>query len=515
MKYLSSPLISLAKFQLNPEKVAPLTNVVAWLLSFLAFLCTWTFTSSAATPLLQSDGWYFLDEFVSHWLDGHLTLSDFFVQRGASDHSQPIQKLVLLFHTKNFGMDFRIEGLIGVLFGAAFCMAIVSQMARAESQGWRRVLAPLFVTGIFAMGLSINSVGVYTWPLVTLSFSDLLFAALQVIAFLRLGPKGRYVLLAVITFATAMVTDEIAILALIASVLAAFLGGGWRWKACVRPVVSAIIGLALARLALDWLSHVEGTMGVADPLGFQAFLTSLLRPDAWKLVVLPLVNSVAIIDHLQFWWGASADRAMFFIAAIMVLLHGWFWWNVFRMRWAGRGTTEVGFATALMLLSYAFIAGIAYSRVPVFGWDYLNQPRYVVMYQLSCLAILLMAHAKWIDHAGPRKSVSRMFAVVLLVTTIAIQVPTAKLSYGIVPYLSNYWSRAGLYLGDLANDPAVVPDHCPDIFVLCAYDPEHRAHSLQLLKSHQLNVFNYGFQMRNRIYPSMADIPAPEKKKEP
>lgn len=511
---LSARASLLACFQ--PAKVGPVVAFTAWVLSFAAILATWTYASAVATPLVQADAWYFLDVFVSRWLDGHLQFKDFFVQRGASDHAQPIQKLILLFHTKYFDMDFRVEGLIGVLFGAAFCLLVTTQLARVPEMGWRKALAPLFVVGLFAVGLSINSTSIYSWPLVTLSFSDLLFAALQIIAFLRLGAKGRLAWLGVVTFITSLLIDEIAILALIASLIAAWMGAGWHGKRLIRPTVVAAVGLVLARIAIDHLSRAAGVVAPGDPIDVHALLAALGKPDVWKAVVLPLVNSVAMFEHVNVWWGDRTSTAMFAIASIMAALHVWFWWVVLRRRMDGSGTAQVGFAVALMLLSYAFVAGIVLSRVPVFGWDYLNQPRYIVMYQVSCVAIMVLAHAQWIETRTPwGLRFLRAFPVALVVLAVYIQIPTARASWGLVPYISIYWSRAGLYLGDMANDPTAQPMNCPDIFSVCSSSPEQRARMLQLLKSHHLNVFSQGFQLRNRIYPSLDDIPAPEKKKEP
>lgn len=46
-----------------------------------ASINAWLYSAAASGPLLQADAWYFLDVFLSKYLDGSLRVTDLFVQR--------------------------------------------------------------------------------------------------------------------------------------------------------------------------------------------------------------------------------------------------------------------------------------------------------------------------------------------------------------------------------------------------------------------------------------------------
>src|SRR5207342_3336927 len=68
-----------------------------------------------ANPLIGADEWYFVGAIVRKAAEGTLSLGDLFAKRTAYDHSQPLHRLVLLFHYRVFDLDFSIEGIVGVL----------------------------------------------------------------------------------------------------------------------------------------------------------------------------------------------------------------------------------------------------------------------------------------------------------------------------------------------------------------------------------------------------------------
>lgn len=486
-------------------------TITAAIVITAAVLNAWSFSGSVATPLMQADAWYYLDHFIKHWLDGSLSLNDFFTHRSASDHIQPIQRLILLYHTKYFDMDFRIEGLIGVLFGVVFCASVASQLRLpAASFATQRAVTYYFFGAVFAIGLSINSTGIFTWPLVTLSFCDLLLCSLLIISFLRFGSKGALIPIAFTTFAVGLAIDQIAISALVASAIAAYLGSGWSARRLFKPFITASIALIVARVLLAYFS--EGSTITADAsyiVQFSHLIEALGKPDVWKAVTLPLANSVLTLGNIDAFWPTHSGFAIFAIASAMLALHIWFWWTTVARRIGGNGTLQSGFATALMLLSYALLFGVVLWRVPQFGWDYLNQPRYVVTYQLSCLALIVLAHDEWFRDS--RLALPRRALILGLITaSIAVQVPISIKSWSLTPYISSYWSKAAIFLGESAIRPADKPIGCPDIFPICDYDEQHREESLRLLKDNKLNVFSTSFQLRNRLYPSISTVPRPE-----
>ena len=105
-----------------------------------------------------------------------------------------------------------------------------------------------------------------------------------------------------------------------------------------------------------------------------------------SLLGLVLATSLAHVNPILHYFPDDVRRVQSGLAIVALLLHAWFWWRAWRARW----NPAVFHAVALMLLCYAMVAGIIHARVPEFGVAYLNEPRYVAMYLLADVALLLM-----------------------------------------------------------------------------------------------------------------------------
>lgn len=501
---LANPL-SLQRFA---ERLpAGLPNAIVAVIAFAAILNVALYSSFAATPIVQADAWLFLDNFVSHYYSGKLTLADFFVQRGPGDHAQPVQKLILLFHTIYFGMDFRIEGLIGTGFAALLCCIVYLQMDRTAATPLRRALAAALAGSVFALWLSLNANNIYTWSLVTIGFLVQAFACAFLGFFFWACIRNRNFLLLPAAFVLGLVIDEVAIITIAVAAAAAWLTQITRWRPLLAATAFSVVGLIAARTLLSLAADSLGSSSTAFDFG--ASLGRLFSADFWKAAVVPLSSSLIYAEHLQKWFPDRLNAWIGAVAAIGALLHLYFWGNVYRMRRAGHTGHQVALAVALMLLSYALTLGIVVSRVPEYGWDYLYQPRYVVFYQIANVAIVLLMHYRISKPAstgfGARSEA--VFAGLAVLALLCVQVPISKSSWGLVPYLTPYWQNAAFAMGQSVAHAEIRPAQCPSNYDFCNLEPARRAELIAKLKGYQLNVFSPGFQARNRIYPDTASMP--------
>lgn len=485
---------------------------VATAMILAASINAWLYSSAAAGPLIQADAWYFLDVFLSKYLDGSLRVADLFVQREPGDHSQPLNKLILLSHTRYFDLDFRIEGLVGVSIGIAWCATLAWAMARDRLPGQAgHPLAPLAIAMVFLLGLSLNASNIFTWSLVTLSYLPLWLGTLFFLALQRWGEGSRYWVMAPAGFLLGLVLDEVAIVVVVASLVAFGLLSPASWRRTLRTGAVIVVGLALARFVV-WYVSLRGWDG--GQAHSESLLGVLFTKEALRGLLIPFSDGVIYIEHLQRLFPERATQASVVIALGVLTLHAWFWIVAARAALVVRAGTPVprGIALAvfLMLVSYALIAGIVNGRVPAFGWGYLHQPRYIMYYQLGLMAIMVMAHARLAPRvATPRSVAGRVetatLAGVMLALTL-VQIPVSKASWNLPRYLTPYWQNAALAMQALAEDPAN-PPQCPDIMSVCESPTETRARLMGLLLQHQLNIFSPAFQMRNRLYPSLESIP--------
>lgn len=484
-------------------------NNIAFLL--IVFVCgnALLFSLAAATPLIQADGWYFLEHFLPRYFDGSLGILDLFMKRNGVDHAQPLQKLVLLFHTRFFDMDFRIEGLIGVLIGILWCATIARELygQPAGSLGQRAATA-LGTLLVFALGLSLNSTNVFTWPLVTLGYIALLLGTAYFVFAMNSYSHPRPLLALVSTAALGMCIDSQAIVTLLATLMALAPMRSGNRRAAWLQVAAAMAGLAAARICL-WLiarhAGLEGGSGV----DMRAFVSALAAPDAITGLLIPFSDSLIHVEHLTRHFPETYPRMMVICAAVVASLHAWFWVRAYLAWRSARYGRVVAMSVFLMLLAYGMTAAIIIGRVPMFDWNYLHQPRYVHSYQVSLVAFAVMLQATIRDALTNRSAhlLKPAIGVIVGAGLLFAQFTVSRDSWILPRYLTPYWQNAALVMQRLANAPQAAPGQCPDIMVVCEYTPERRKQVMDMLVQRKLNVFSPDFQMRNRLYPKLAAIP--------
>ncbi len=472
------------------------------------------FTYSATTPLVANDSWYFLDTFVREYFNYTLDFKDFFVKREGSDHAQPINKLVLLFHLKYFGLDFTVEALIGLVFALIGCLLAIrvawTGRLQSDRTNWLTMLGFAACTAAIPLLIfSLNSPGVFTWSLVTLAYI-LVGSAIGYFGIGALTLVGRYRAWPMFpaSFLLAVVLDDLAL---------------------VLTIAFAFICLLYAALTCSWKrSATIALVAIAGTMFYDLIVQPLLTPDiaatttissrtvgffaenwmtAWKAVWLPATSMFVHPMHLE---HAESTLRLLSVAlpALCILLHVLFWARMPR-KFRGRRPGEIVCA-GLLLGFYGATTALVLTRVPTFGFDYLIQPRYYVFYLLGSLPIMISGAIAWRERnlPAPFEKLYLAATFMLAIGVTAAQWPLSVSSWDQYKYISEYTQRAAFQMGQLRDTPETTTA-CADILYACQYDFESKKRLIGLLTQHNLNVFNRSFQLRHRLYPDQASIPQP------
>ena len=470
------------------------------------------YACKTANPLIGADAWYFVGTTIRNAAEGHLGLGDLFAKRSAFDHSQPLRKLVLLFHYRFFDLDFSIEAIVGVL--AAFAnLGIMWQIVRPGRHSAHHAVAGCAFAAIAAVYLSLNASVVFDWPLLTLAFTGHAFVLCFLLAcwwaFHGIGAR-RLALLAIAAFAMDVVVDDTGLVATIAAALAVVLAGlregGWRRAWPVILTVSATyLAYALGRHWTIDPTTAPGNLARAD---VGALMQSLWRhmDGARSALLAPFSSAVVHPVQLRSMLGQRAQAVGVAIGLASLAAHAWFWWCA----WRGRRNRAAFVATALMLLFYGLVAGILVVRVSTHALAYLWQPRYVVIYQLSILALLMMGISQLGEAdeapAARRRTWPAATLACVAIALLALQVPLSQHSWSGVRYRNANQQRAALALGTLGRR-AAHRELSAEVLEDCRIHVQCRAEIARFLKANRLNIFSPAFQARNRLYPDARALP--------
>jgi hypothetical protein len=483
----------------------------------LAIVCAnaLVYAARQANPLITSDDWVYLDSFVRKAAASDLSLSDFFVKRSAMDHANPLRRLILLMHYEWFDLDYGVGGLIGVLFAFAN-LGLLWRTAVPEEgdprRPWWFLLAFLSVAGVY---LSLNAGTVYTWPLLTLAYSSQFFVLLCILAAWAANIRGTrraaWMLLCT-AFAMDVVADDTGLLASIGISLAA-LAWQCREKGRVEGVAVAARTVVLPMVAAYAVYKamflvVTGGEVIAVPLDVRPGLGDKLRlfaANPWELLSglhIPPVAALMQKSRLVRMFGSHAQVAEWGLALSALCAHAWFWWRALTQR-----TRRAGFAAAvLMLYFYGALAGILVGRATVYGAQYFWQPRYVLLYQLSIVALMMMAIdamfcADARNNGARRTPAVRAIAITVACALVLLQCRLSVWTWSGAQYSTGFQRKLARQIGELAAHPERVPKKCAPALIVCRYPIEQRKELVGFLKENKLNVFSPVFQARYRLYP--------------
>lgn len=476
------------------------------------------YAAKAANPLVASDGWYFLDAIVRKAALGELGPGDLFLKRGALDHSQPLRKLILLFHFRYFDLDYSVEAIIGVL--AAFLNLGILWLVVRPRNGLADTGRPILLIAFSAMAaiyLSLNSAVVFNWPLLTLAYTShvfvLVFLWLAWLAFKEPGPLRLSALFAS-AFLMDVVADDTGLVATIAASMAVALMAGRerRWAGGVKAIAAMLSAYLVYAAMFALISTPVGSGNSPAGLSTGNLLAGLSNHsgDLLGAFAVPLVASIAHRVQLKAMLGPDTTMAEAMIVLVLAAAHVWFWWRAMR----GRTNLPAFIATALMLLFYGLFAGMLVARVSMHGVDYLWQPRYVQIFEWNVVALLLMAIAQYClaDDTGtlPRDRedmVGRAVLACACALVLLLQLPLSHNTWTGLRFVSAYQQRMAAQLGALASHPEDMSLACAPALIVCNYQPKRRAEVMHFLQARRLNIFSPAFRARNRLYLDAQSLP--------
>ena len=474
-----------------PPLAAPRSHkIAAWLVAALATLVfgnVAAYIAYAGNPLAMADTWYFLDAFLVRAYEQGFGLVDLYVKRGGIDHAQPLQKLLLLANTRWFAMDFVVESFAGLGMALGTYIVIQRQVlgdqARQQTPGWIKVVSGL---AIAATIVSLNAGMIFNWSLVTLGYLPHLFAVIAcVLAWQALHGAGWLkfgLMFLLISFSMDSMASITGASLVVAGLLACLLRQA-PWRQFPKLLGCILVMLLLYRLASAGYLHAHLPAAPAADGRLDALVA--LLPSLPQMAVTILGTSLAHMIPLQGWFGEGAAKAQTMLAIIVGCAHLWFWYRVLRQRWNG----SIFLAVVMMLMFYASVLGIIVGRITVFGPTYLNEPRYVLTYQMGIVALLVMfagsfpvAHGSsgWRRHLG----VAAAICVVLL------QLPLSRHSWDEGRYLQGYYHTMARQMYLLGLDPSLEPATCVPMLTICSAPEKERERSIGFLQRHQLNAYS-------------------------
>lgn len=471
-------------------------RMAAWIFALLvplaAFANAAAYIAYAGNPLVASDAWYFINAFLQKAMEQGPSFQDFFVKRDALDHAQPLSKALLWFNARWLGLDFVFEALVGLFFAAATFLVLVqtTRYARDAQPWWLRALS---IGTLAAVLVTLNSGMVFNWSLVTLIFMSYFLTVVGAAVSWQVLRTGRYRALFLASLLIAFSFDDVGMIILAALILATMLAAAklnllrQGFIACAIFVVAEVCYLVASRVLLN----PQGPSVV--PSGGVMVNVLLLwdMRDEWPTIARVVLGStLAHFNPLTYYLRESASAWQGVLATLAAMGHAWFWWRASRTPW----NLPVFHAVTLMLLFYGMIAGILYGRIPTHGVAYLNEPRYVAIYLLSNVALVLMVLGQPLRAARVH---FRVGAGVALVALLALQVPLSRFTWYEGRFLSAYYHAMAGQMLELGA--GTVPESCVPLLTVCNMPQAERTDAIDFLRRYELNIYSEDFVARYRL----------------
>ncbi|MDH5766296.1 MAG: hypothetical protein OEZ38_09795 [Gammaproteobacteria bacterium] len=153
-------------------------NYLLWMLFLLLALNVVLFSYFNALPYVKSDGWRFIDIYLIPWEEGTLGLSGFFQDH----HPAPLVASLFIVNAELFGLRMDYEAMFGVLFIVLTAFVLVREMKKGA-------VDRLSIIAVALISMSLVSVNIYTWSLVTIAYIPGLFGLLVVIYINRIAGR--------------------------------------------------------------------------------------------------------------------------------------------------------------------------------------------------------------------------------------------------------------------------------------------------------------------------------------
>ncbi|MGH8030923.1 MAG: hypothetical protein ACREO8_00795 [Luteimonas sp.] len=494
--------MTISAAQAGPQRSA---HIGMWLVTVFAFASAVMHVRAVCWSLIASDNWNHIQPLLSDAIAGRLDIGNFLVQRAGVDHAQPLNKLVMLVNYRWFGLDFLLEGFLGMAFGAAAALVLWRVVTRdaatrggapVDVRGVRRPVA-FFIAFAAAASVfySLNSSFIYTYSMVTMWFALYLLSFAMVLAAWHALLEGRRWPLALATFVLGIVGDDSAFLDASALGLALLLYGAHAraWRRTLPALATIVAAVLVSRVVYALFGETSGaTQAIFNqPLTARIAALAAQWRDGWTWFALPTVSGLANADVLRHIFGAHAIAARNGIGVVMLVAHLAFWWAALRLR---SGAAWLA-AVTVMLMFYAHVGAILFARVFVKGVAYMDQERYVSFYQLGIIALLLMAMAWLLQRPTP---IARRGIALVAIAVLLLQLPITWIAKQREPGIDAHNRQMAVSMALVARDPLHPPVSCASGMDLCVLPVEGRVALIGLLRNHRLSLFSPQYARRHR-----------------
>lgn len=466
-----------------------------WMLLAMVVANAAAYVRAVAWPLIASDNWNHVHPLLRDFAAGDLRPANFFVQRAGVDHAQPLMKLVMVANARWFGLDFMLEGLLGIAFAVLALVVLYRLVVADVPPGPRPFAFRIGFVAVAAVLLSLNSTFIYTYPMVTMWFALYAGAFLMTWAAWHALQGGQRWPLAAAAFLLGVVADDSAFLYATALALALVLYAvRTRCLRTVMPLLAVLVAGVLASrgLYLAFGTTSGTTQAVFNrPLAERVLSLVALWREAWSWFAVPASSGLLGVGSLKAMAGDSAPIVRHVLAVALLFAHGWFWWSALRVRASSAWLAAV----MLMLMFYAHVGAILMVRVSARGTWYLDEPRYVSFYQFGIAALLLMAMA-WLGEG--RKPFARRATATLAVALLALQVMLGGIAREQQPGIEGTHRKMAMDFAMVARDPTgPVPADCFPGMDICVLPPERRAELVGILRQNRLQLFSDQYLRRH------------------
>lgn len=479
------------------------------LLVLAATLClllnTLYFISVAANPILRDDAWYFLASQVQPWIEQGFSWKDLFVKRDLTDHAQPLNKLFLYLNYKFLNLDFKYEaiaGFFGILFTAFLFLSIF--IKRTINQSVTLVGAGFFILAVLTL-TSLNSRELYSWPLVTFSYLPFFLALLlPFLAWRFLNSQLPFVSILIAALIFILIGDTASVIAWLSVVAALTLISISDSEISRKRVALWIVCSAVIVAAYFIIVNVSFMGGVAQPKAHKNF--SLLNINFYiELIRIVFSSSLVHSEHLARAGNYQALLSWIIAIPILYFYIKHFVDIIFKRQ--QQGLIDL-FVTFILVYATLSVTAIVVGRVPEFGISYLNQPRYVLVYQLIPFA-LFIKYCFLPVNRQVQVIARKITVIILLPLMLCTQLYFSANAYAAVPWLAKWIDGQVNVISDYVNDPDIPAGNCTNFSsTICSFSEIERNELLSLSIKNQLNLFNHDFQWKHRIFP-LIQVKAP------
>ncbi len=457
------------------------------------------FISVAASPIIRDDGWYFLASQIQPWIEQGFSWKDIFVKRGLTDHAQPLNKIFLFLNYKLFNLDFKYEAIAG-FFGIFFTVFLFLSIyiKKTVSQSISLCSAGFFVLAILTI-TSLNSRELYSWPLVTFSYLPFFLALLlPFFAWRFLNDQLTISSILIAAFIFVLIGDTASIIAWLSLTVAVALISFSDSEISKKRVAIWVACSAFVVAAYFIILNINFMGGAAQPKASHKGLDLFSISFYLEFVRIVFSSSLIHQEHL-----ARAGNYQVFLSWVVAIPVLYFYIEHFvSMVFKKQRKTLVDFlVTFILVYATLSVAAIVVGRVPEFGIGYLNQPRYVLVYQLIPFALFIKYC--FLPVLAQRQIIGRkIIVIVALPLMLCVQFYFSANAYAAVPWISKWIDGQSSAIADYVNNPALPAGNCTSFSSpMCNLSEAKRNELLNLMISNQLNLFNQDFQWKYKIFP--------------